>query len=154
MSLSLHGSYGPSVQHSTFINKLSLDCRLGNLLRHTSRQSVMRKRVGKSNTSSAFKGVRKRPQKNANDWRVQIHDGKKNIHSGQYDSEVYAAKVYDAAAETLFGEAAYLNYPDAPIYEEHRNCAKVCLERYFRRSEATLKKHTKINSQWLLTLQP
>tara|TARA_A100000164_G_scaffold17637_1_gene14419 strand:+ start:49 stop:342 length:294 start_codon:yes stop_codon:yes gene_type:complete len=70
----------------------------------------MRKRVGKSNTSSAFKGVRKKPQKNANGWRVQIHDGKKTIHLGQYDSEVYAAKVYDAAAETLFGKAAYLNY--------------------------------------------
>ena len=139
MSLSLHGSYDPSVKHSTFINKLSLDCRLGNLVRHTSRQSVMRKRVGKSNTSSAFKGVRKKPQKNANDCRVQIHDGKKTIHLGQYDSEVYAAKVYDAAAETLFGKAAYLNYPDGSIYEEHRNCAKFYLERYVRRSKATLK---------------
>ena len=113
MSLSLRGSYQPSVKHLTFANKISLDCRLENLIERTGRQSVMRHRLSKSNTTSEFKGVRKRPQKNSKDWRVQIHDGEKTIHLGQYDSEVYAAKVNDAAAETLFGASAYRIFPMA-----------------------------------------
>ena len=138
MSLSLHGSYQPSVKHLTFANKISLDCRLENLIDRTGRQSVMRHRLGKSNTTSEFKGVRKRPQKNSKDWRVQIHDGEKTIHLGQYDSEVYAAKVYDAAAETLFGASAYLNFPDGSIHQEHRYYAKIHFERHSNKQK-TLK---------------
>jgi len=135
LSLYLHGKYDPSVKHVTFNNKLTLDCRLVNLLKNTGRQAVMRHRLGKSKTTSEFKGVRKRPQKNAKDWRVQIHDGEKTIHLGQYDSEVYAAKVYDAAAETLFGASAYLNFPDGSIHQEHRYYAKIHLERHFNKQK-------------------
>ena len=41
LSFYLHGKYDPSVKHVSFNNKLTLDCRLVNLLKNTSRQAVM-----------------------------------------------------------------------------------------------------------------
>ena len=133
MSLSLHGSYQPSVKHLTFANKISLDCRLENLIDRTGRQSVMRHRLGKSNTTSEFKGVRKRPQKNSKDWRVQIHDGEKTIHLGHYETEEYAAKIYDAAAWILFGASAHYNFPIGTPSSEHRQTARNYIERHLNK---------------------
>ena len=56
MSLYLYGTYNPSVTQVSFHNKLTLDCRLVNLMKNTGRQAAMRNRKGKSNSTSQYKG--------------------------------------------------------------------------------------------------
>ena len=138
LSLYLHGKYDPSVTQVTFNNKLTLDCRLVNLMNNNSRQAAMRNRYGKSNTSSQFKGVRLIPRQNGKKWRVQIMDGKKTVHLGSYADEEYAAKVYDAAAWIIFGAAAHYNFPVGSPDKEQRIFASTYLERHFIRQRRRL----------------
>ncbi len=111
LSLYLHGKYDPSVKQATFNNKLTLDCRLNNLLNNFGRQAAMRNRRPKSNTTSRYKGVRKRIQNGKLKWRSQIMNGSTQFALGSFDSEEYAAMVYDAAAWVLFGASAHYNFP-------------------------------------------
>jgi len=61
--------------------------------------------------SSAFKGVSwDRVNRR---WLVVISCNRKQRHVGRFDSEEAAARAYDAAAAELFGEFAYLNFPDS-----------------------------------------
>ena len=60
--------------------------------------------------TSKYKGVC-RP-KRSRKWFVQIRYGRKNIRVGRFDSEIAAAEAYDRKARELFGEFAYLNFPD------------------------------------------
>lgn len=113
LSLAIPDKAIEDIQHVTFQNKFSLDCRLENLITKYDRQSVMRNRRGKRNTTSNFKGVRKAIRRNGEEyWRTQIHDGKSSISLGSYDNEEWAAKVYDAAAYLVFDGVAYYNFPD------------------------------------------
>ena len=86
----------------------------------------MRNRKGKSETSSQFKGVRLYYGK----WRGEIMGGDAQIYLGQYDSEEYAAKVYDAAAWIIFGAAAHYNFPIGSPDEGHRIFASARIEKH------------------------
>ncbi len=41
------------------------------------------------------------------------------VRFGRYNDEIKAAKIVDAAALTLFGTHAFLNYPKQPITSEY-----------------------------------
>ena len=60
--------------------------------------------------TSKFKGVWycKRTRK----WVATIVLDGKTIHLGRFDDEIEAARAYDRKAIELFGEFAYLNFPD------------------------------------------
>jgi hypothetical protein len=47
-------------------------------------------------------------------WRSVIFKERKQHYLGWFDSEVFAAEVYDAAAMQLFGEFAFLNFEHSP----------------------------------------
>lgn len=57
--------------------------------------------------SSKYKGVRWHKQ--INKWTAQIMYSRKSIYLGSFEDETEAAKAYDKAAKTYFGEFAYLN---------------------------------------------
>ena len=90
------------------INGNSLDnrrCNLRVVTRAQNRQNS-RKRV---NASSQFKGV---------SWykpKRQWHAMLTGQDLGFYDDEAEAARVYDAAAKKLYGEFAWLNFPEKPF---------------------------------------
>ena len=50
--------------------------------------------------------------KAANKWAAHIGMNGKQIYLGVFDTEEEAARAYDAKARELFGEFAYLNFPD------------------------------------------
>jgi len=62
------------------------------------------------NGKSKYKGVcwSKRHKK----FRARITYNRKSYHLGLFDSEIDAAKAYDKKALELFGEFAYLNFPN------------------------------------------
>jgi len=102
-------------KHISFKNKLSFDCRLQNLLEIVGRQSVMRNRKPKRNTSSQYKGVTKKRRTNgATFWRGQIKGALGTMSLGSFDDEKLAARVYDAAAFLLFDGSGYYNFPNQP----------------------------------------
>jgi len=59
---------------------------------------------------SKYKGVSwdKRSKK----WRAKIRYNSKDKHLGVFEDEIEAAKEYDKEAAKLFGEFAYLNFPE------------------------------------------
>ena len=57
--------------------------------------------------SSIFKGVSF--VKNTQKWYAKITENYKQINLGHFDSELEAAKAYNAKAKELFGEFAHLN---------------------------------------------
>jgi hypothetical protein len=64
----------------------------------------------RENTSSKYKGVIW--CKWANKWRSKVGFNKTSIHLGYFKFEIEAAKAYDKKAKELFGEFAYLNFPN------------------------------------------
>jgi len=60
--------------------------------------------------SSQYKGVSY--DKEHGKWEAGIHINGKRIHIGLFDSEIEAARAYDRKAQELFGQYAYLNFPD------------------------------------------
>jgi len=86
----------------------SLNNRRSNLRICTPRQNTAN-RAKTRNGTSRFKGVHfcTRDRK----WRAQIGvDGERRF-IGDFDDEVEAARAYDRKAAELFGEFAYLNFP-------------------------------------------
>ncbi|MGA2323997.1 MAG: HNH endonuclease [Sedimentisphaerales bacterium] len=110
-TLSLHRAImnapkGLVVDH---INGESLDNRRANLRLATQSQNSCNKRKRK-NTSSQFRGVSfYKPQ---GVWNAYINVAGKRIQLGYFDSEIEAAKAYDAAARKYHGEFARLNFPE------------------------------------------
>lgn len=114
----------------SFANKLSLDCRVCNLENHVGRQAVMRNRRPKSNTSSKYKGVSRLITTTGEvKWKVAIKADTDAIFLGSYDSEDWAAMVYDAAAYLLFDGAALYNLPELCPNSEALNVAAERIER-------------------------
>lgn len=133
----LHQSIDLTVKHTTFNNKIPLDCRIANLLNGNDRQAVMRNRRGKSSTNSKYKGVRPMAGK----FRAFIFDGSTNINLGSWDNERNAAMAYDAAALVIFGSAAHYNFPLGnlePLY--HEVVSNLILRHYNKKLGRTLTK--------------
>ena len=88
------------------INGVSDDNRIENLRKCSSRENK-RNRLSVVNTTSRYKGVTwyKRDKK----WKAQIGLGDRNLHLGYFDNEGDAAKAYNTAAKTHFGEFANVN---------------------------------------------
>ncbi len=97
----------------------------------------MRNRKGKRNSSSQYKGVRQTPQNKAlGNWRVEIYDPDiGRIYLGAYKSELYAAKIYDAAMAILFGEDGFRNLREQDIHREHYQEANARIEWFKYRME-------------------
>jgi len=90
-------------------NHNGLDNRKSNLRLCTSAQNQYNKKP-KKDCASKYKGVVRR--KDCKKWRAKIGFKGKRIHLGYFDDEMDAAMAYDDKAIELFGEFAYLNFPE------------------------------------------
>lgn len=89
-------------------NHNTLDDRLINLRICTIAQNNFNRKP-QIGASSQFKGVYW--CKNIKKWRARIKINYKLISLGCFDNEAKAAFAYDTKAKQLFGEFAYLNFP-------------------------------------------
>lgn len=98
-------------------NHDGLDNRRCNLRPASHQQNNLNRRP-RMGTTSRYKGVSwtTRRQK----WCAQIEVDKRNRHIGYFLSEEEAARAYDRVALEVFGEYAYLNFPDHAILREVR----------------------------------
>lgn len=93
-----------------YVNGDVFDNRKSNLKIMTAAEIAAKTGKCKAATSSQYKGVFW--DKRRGKWCAAIEYHRKKFHLGYFDSEVRAALVYDAAAQELHGNAAYLNFPD------------------------------------------
>lgn len=87
-------------------NHNGIDNRIFNI-RTCTRSQNQHNRRKRRNASSIFKGVSW--NKNTNKWYSHVVFEGKSINLGQFNSEIEAAKAYDAKALELCGEFALLN---------------------------------------------
>jgi hypothetical protein len=87
----------------------SLDNRRANL-RLATHQENMRNRRKRKNTSSRFIGVTFDKQRGK--WLARIIYQGKRIFLGRFDTEIEAARAYDAAVKKYHIEFARLNFPE------------------------------------------
>ncbi|RWQ72537.1 HNH endonuclease [Bacillus cereus] len=100
----------PADMVTDHINRDKLDNRKSNLRIATRAQNNYNVPTRQKQTTSIYKGVTwsNRDQK----WQSSIvMNGKKN-HLGYFSDETFAARVYDYFAYKMYGEFAYLNFPD------------------------------------------
>jgi hypothetical protein len=101
------------------INHNGLDNRKENLRLCTVAQNSQNARPRiRPNLTSRYKGVSF--DKNRNRFKAYIQHKKIIYNLGRFEREVDAAKAYDKKARELFGEFAYLNFPDE-VREETSN---------------------------------
>lgn len=86
------------------INRNPLDNRRSNLRLCSISQNNMNRQA---TSRSGFKGV----SPNGSGWAAHIKRDRKVRHLGTYRTKEEAARAYDAAAKSLFGEFAFLNFP-------------------------------------------
>jgi len=90
-------------------NHNGLNCMKVNLREATQSQNSMNQQpqVGRF---SKYKGVHWNSNNKNFVARIQLNS--KRIHIGVFQNEIDAAKAYDLKAKELFGEFAYLNFPE------------------------------------------
>jgi hypothetical protein len=91
-------------------NNNALDNRMANLRPATRSQNACNKLKRRTDTTSKYRGVCWREDKRK--WQAKIYYQKKEIFLGYFDSEIDAAKAYDAAALKHHREFARLNFQD------------------------------------------
>lgn len=129
----------------SFKNKLTLDCRLSNLIFKNQRTGVMRNRTSKRDTTSEYKGVKQRAtEKIRGVWSAEIADknlGQVNL-GNSFPSEKMAAAAYDAASLILFGEDGHRNLDISEIPQEIHQLAAAKIEgRKNRNAQQERQKH-------------
>lgn len=77
-------------------------------LRICTRAENQRNRNKQKNNTSGFKRVYRR--KDCKKWRANIGFNGQQIHLGDFNSAIEAAKIYDKKAKELFGEFAKTNF--------------------------------------------
>lgn len=95
--------FGDHIDHNGLNNQFS------NLRACSNIENLRNKKI-KEGYSSIYKGVSF--HKIWRKWQVRIKGDGKRTHIGYFTDEVEAAKAYDTAAKTLFGEFANLNFKD------------------------------------------
>jgi hypothetical protein len=89
-------------------NRDGLDNRRSNLRFATRSQNRCNTNLNKAGCSSQYRGVYWHKQKKH--WRANLQFEGKWIWLGAFDSEIAAARAYDAAAKKYHGEFARLNF--------------------------------------------
>lgn len=91
------------------LNGDKFDFRRANL-RIGTRSEAMQRQKKRSGTTSKYKGVQL--HKKSGRWRSTLwrRDWGRNQHLGYFESEAEAAKAYDEAARTFYGEDAWVNF--------------------------------------------
>ena len=69
------------------------------------------------NGRSRYKGLSW--QKRTGKWEVRITKCGKRTYLGTFEDEIKAAMAYDRKAEVLFGQFAYLNFPQLKEFRKH-----------------------------------
>ena len=92
------------------INHDTLDNRKSNLRRATNAQNHHNQKMLRTN-KLGLKGIY--ATKRGRPFEALIRFNGKNIHIGRFDDPVEAARAYDRKAVELFGEFAYVNFPEA-----------------------------------------
>jgi|GEM_PF-1927513 len=93
------------------INGNKLDNRRSNLRICTHRQNMQNQQV-QSRSSTGYKGVWLDKRARTKPYQAMIKHIGERFYLGTYKTPEDAAKAYDKAAKELWGEYAYLNFPD------------------------------------------
>lgn len=96
-------------RHIDHIDGDGLNNRRSNL-RFVTRQQNQTNGRSHRDATSQFKGVGW--YKRDGTWQAQIRINGRYRFLGRFDSEIEAARVYDAAAHEAWGEFAHLNFPE------------------------------------------
>jgi hypothetical protein len=93
-----------------------LNNRQNNLRVCTQQQNLYNSRP--KGKSSKYKGVCR--DKRRKGWVVYVRYNRRNIFVGRFKDEIEAARAYDRKAYELFGEYAYLNFPEETRMESQK----------------------------------
>ncbi len=102
----------PPEMETDHINHDGLDNRRHNIRICSHKQNAYNQSPANGHTSK-YKGVSLKKNKTGIiRWLSQIHHGLRYIHIGYFSVEEDAARAYDGYAKKLFGDYAYLNFPE------------------------------------------
>jgi hypothetical protein len=90
-------------------NNDTLDNRRANLRLATHSENSYNRPKTKAKTTSQYIGIYS--EKRTGRWTVKIRVNGERLWLGRFESEIEAAKAYDAAAKKYHGEFARLNFP-------------------------------------------